>query len=365
MKKIVFLSGESRLMGGGEFSLIDVVEKISSNYKIFCVCKKRGDLANILKKYAIKVLYCDLSWSTKLKDIFSNYKRLFYLYLKLKKISPHLVYANSSCINRFATRLSKRLNIPIITYVHDIFIKSKSPKDRFNFKNSSQIIACSIAVVNLIIEYNKNVSLVYNGVDPKKFHPSLKHKNDNFLIGNVGTIAYKKGYFEFIKVADKIAKKIPRSKFLIIGETKPTETHILEELKKEIEKHNLESRFIFTGFVDNIAEKIANLDILLFPSHCEAFGRVIIEAFACKTPVISTYSGGPTEIIKDGETGFLFEIDDIEGMAKTIINLHRDKSLQKYITENAYKKFLKNFTVDIMVRQIKSIIDKTAVVPER
>jgi len=58
--------------------------------------------------------------------------------------------------------------------------------------------------------------------------------------------------------------------------------------------------------------------LLMTPRWVEAFGNVAIEALACGVPVISYCRGGPAEIIRDGQTGFLVEPDSVEGLVKAI-----------------------------------------------
>jgi UDP-glucose:tetrahydrobiopterin glucosyltransferase len=61
--------------------------------------------------------------------------------------------------------------------------------------------------------------------------------------------------------------------------------------------------------------------LLMTPRWMEAFGNVAIEALACGVPVISYARGGPTEIIRDGETGFLVEPDRVQGLVDAIQKL--------------------------------------------
>ncbi|MGC9503916.1 glycosyltransferase family 4 protein [Baaleninema sp.] len=60
---------------------------------------------------------------------------------------------------------------------------------------------------------------------------------------------------------------------------------------------------------------------LMTPKWVEAFGNVTIEALACGVPVISYRRGGPTEIVREGETGFLVEPDSVEGLVSAIDRL--------------------------------------------
>ena len=364
VKKIVFLSGAANLREGGEFSLLDVLKKIRQDYCLLCVCKQKGELPRALNDLKIPVLFCNTRWSGKLRYSFIQYWRLLKLYLRLRAWGPDLIYANSGRINPFAARLAKILRIPLITHIRDLF--DPTLKDKFLLSKSSKIIVCSQAVASLAKRFNQDVEVIYNGVDPQKFSPRLKsfsntlknnlNLNGCFVVGNVGTIAYRKGYFEFVEVASRLTEAIERIKFMIIGEPLPDKKHILTELNKKIDEYGLREKFVFPGFVKDSARAIASLDVLLFPPRYEAFGRVIIEAFACGVPVVSTYSGGPEEIIQNQQDGFLLKNSDIQGMAEAISKLYHSKQLYQKISENGYRKFIARFTSDQAAERIKAAI---------
>jgi glycosyltransferase involved in cell wall biosynthesis len=64
-----------------------------------------------------------------------------------------------------------------------------------------------------------------------------------------------------------------------------------------------------------LVEAYRSCDLWLFPSRMEGFGLPLVEAMACRTPVVSTRVGGAPDLIRDGENGYLVEIDDAEAMA--------------------------------------------------
>ena len=177
---------------------------------------------------------------------------------------------------------------------------------------------------------------------------------DEVLIGGVGNIEERKGYSEFVEVAKEVLKEVPTAKFLIFGAV--VDPVFAENLKRKIKDLGLEEKIIFMGFIKEVEKIFAILDILLFPTRHEPFGRVIIESFACKVPVISSDSGGPQEIIENGKDGFLFEPGDVNGMARCVVGLIKDKELADKITENAYQKFMRQFTVDKNINKIDDII---------
>ena len=72
-----------------------------------------------------------------------------------------------------------------------------------------------------------------------------------------------------------------------------------------------------------LAEAYANMDVLVFPSHTDTFGNVVLEALASGVPAVVTPDGGPKYIVRDQETGFV-TMDD--RFATTIAELVRDRA---------------------------------------
>lgn len=84
----------------------------------------------------------------------------------------------------------------------------------------------------------------------------------------------------------------------------------LEELKPHFEEQGLTKNIRFWGLQEKVAPILAQADLLLMTSLAESFCLVALEAMACGIPVLATRVGGVPEVVKHGETGFLYTVGD-------------------------------------------------------
>lgn len=103
---------------------------------------------------------------------------------------------------------------------------------------------------------------------------------------------------------------------------------------------------------------ILNSDIFVLPTFYELFPGVILEAMQCGKPVVSTNTGAIPEIIDDGLNGFLVPTHNPDEVANKIELLLRKPELRKLVGENAYKKFLNNYTFERFEKNIKDVFEE-------
>ena len=113
--------------------------------------------------------------------------------------------------------------------------------------------------------------------------------------------------------------------------------------------------FALPAFASDSAALMATSDICVFPSRNDAFGAVIIEAWAAKKPNISCKSPGPRAIIKDNYDGLLVEIDDVAQLAEAINKVINNNKLGKLLAKNGYAKFVERYSEQAFTSNIKRI----------
>jgi N-acetyl-alpha-D-glucosaminyl L-malate synthase BshA len=91
----------------------------------------------------------------------------------------------------------------------------------------------------------------------------------------------------------------------------------------------------FVGEQDEVRSLLSIADVFLLPSAQESFGLAALEAMACQVPVIASRVGGLPEVIQHGENGFLHAPDDLDGMARSAIDLLEDAALHQRVAAAA------------------------------
>jgi len=128
-----------------------------------------------------------------------------------------------------------------------------------------------------------------------------------------------------------------------------------KDLMDQTERLGLSGRVKFLGWREDKEALMATANICVFPSRNDAFGAVIIEAWAAKKPNIACKSPGPKAIISDNYDGLLVEIDDVNQLADAIKKVINNNKLRKLLVKNGYKKFMENYSDRAFSRNIIKI----------
>ena len=91
----------------------------------------------------------------------------------------------------------------------------------------------------------------------------------------------------------------------------------------------------FLGEQEQVVQLLSAADVFILPSSQESFGLAALEAMACEVPVVASRVGGLPEVIEDGVNGFLHPLDDLDGMAASVIRLVNDDALRRRVADAA------------------------------
>jgi len=171
------------------------------------------------------------------------------------------------------------------------------------------------------------------------------------VIGTMGRFVTKKG-FDYYIGALAILKTRGVPFHAILGGT-GEEEQTLRALAKE---KGLENDLEFIGWVDDRKAFYTGIDIFCLPSLHEPFGIVLLEAFAHGTPIISTNSEGPKDIITPNYDAVIVEKANAEQLAEAMEKLIRDPELCGKLAANGFAKAKTQYSLEVVARRIEKAL---------
>ncbi|WP_099372001.1 N-acetyl-alpha-D-glucosaminyl L-malate synthase BshA [Sphingobacterium sp. 1.A.5] len=240
------------------------------------------------------------------------------------------------------------INIPVVTTLHgtDITLvgkdKSFSPVVTFSINQSDGVTTVSENLKEQTLEYfdvHNGIKVIPNFIDLQRFH-NKNHEhfkkaiapNHERIIVHTSNFRKVKRVEDVVRIFHKVTQQVP-SKLLMVGDG--PERRNAEELAREL---GITDSIRFLGKQDAIEEILSIADLFLMPSGSESFGLAALEAMACKVPVVSSNTGGLPELNKEGFSGFLSDVGDIDDMAKNSIYILEDCQRLNEFKENALQR---------------------------
>ena len=107
-----------------------------------------------------------------------------------------------------------------------------------------------------------------------------------------------------------------------------------------------------------VIQLMQNCEIFVLPSRTEAMGRVLIEAMACRKPVIAARVDGVPFVIEHGETGLLFESENVDDLAAQMRRFLTNPREMDRIAQNAYRHALADFSEERFALNYRGLADR-------
>lgn len=204
------------------------------------------------------------------------------------------------------------------------------------------VIALSEAVRDVLIEAgvpDSHIEVIVPGIEMPQL-PTNEERlaarakwgftNQEFVIGHVAAFTHEKGQDVALRVAMLLVNKMPQARMILAGDGPERSAPAMLELAQAAS-----SIAQLPGFIDNLDEFYAALDLYIMPSRSEAWGLTALQAMARGLAVVASNVGGLREAIEHGKSGWLVAPESPEALADAIADAASNTALLREFGQNA------------------------------
>jgi N-acetyl-alpha-D-glucosaminyl L-malate synthase BshA len=298
----------------------------------------------------------NLALATKMVEVTENYM------LDVMHVHYAMPFATSAY-------LAKQIMLPrqlgVVTTLHgtDITVVGAEPSffriTQFSMQSSDRLTAVSRFLkerAEATFGFTKPIEVIYNFVDPHVFAPKrdsrirlaapgtkvLMHASNFRPVKNIPVV---------IQVFAEVRKKL-QAKLVMVGDG--PEKAAAEQLARELGVHR---DVLFLGNQDCMEEMLPLADVFLLPSSSESFGLVALEAMSAEVPVVCSNSGGLSEVVEHGFTGFLHDPAHVAGYTASVLKLLTNDPLRRTMGRRGRRVAMERFSAEEMVERYVKVYE--------
>ncbi len=227
--------------------------------------------------------------------------------------------------------------------------------NRWKYASADRLLAVSGKVGEVLGESGvprERVAVVHSAVDLERLNvdparrADLGVPEDAPLIVSAGALVGHKDHRNLIEAAARVRETLPRLRVLIAGEGP-----LRPVLETRIAELGLDEAVTLLGHRRDVPALIRAADAYVSSSWSEGLGTSILEALACRTPVVAAEAGGAAEMVRPGKTGWLVPARDAQALAAAVLACLREREQARAMAQEGYELVRREFTVERMVEQ--------------
>ena len=354
----------SSLSGGGaELVVENLCRHIDRNLFNVTVChlRGRGERGDDLLEEGYEVIGVSPSHSGK-----TDYFRFLKLKNLIEERNIEIIHSHST--ESLVESGLSRLMISELRHVHTFHYGNYPNLNRKDlwleklcWRMPNRLVAVGYEQRRAIIRTfgipDNRIVTILNGICPFRIDPvyrngSATKKEDNRLvIGSLSTFIPQKGLDYLLEAVFLLRQKRRDFVLDLVGDG-PLRDH----LKRKCSELKIDDCVRFHGWVKNASQTVLPIfDIFVQSSLWEGMSMVILEAMAAGKAIVATSVGENKHVLSQAHAGFLVESKDVSSMAERIESLMDDENLRSRMGNNARDLFIKNYTVDQMVRRYETL----------
>lgn len=325
---MLYVSDKPGIAGGGEISLLLLIEGISESgcYEPLLAVPADGELARQAKQRGIKVVETPQprlrSKPWLIPRLWRESGRL------IERDRPSIVHLNNTRSMALVGIAAARRRIPVVWHVR---VQGQDWLDRWLSRKCTLVLTPSRSVAERFAAEKVRVipnPVAIPGVDRNSAEINALRaslvEGDAYLLIAVGELSPSKGYLRLLEALEKLSLD-KAWHLLIAGGENPDDPGFRDHLDRLCHVKRWDDRVTFLGFREDITDLMLAADLLIHAPDFEGFGRVFIEAMSTGLPVVITPVGGLAELHQ--ETGYGWMATDLttDTLAEAIARALGDK----------------------------------------
>lgn len=311
--------------------LFDFVNNLPHNgHKTVTVSLGKGAMFNDFAKSNIDFRFFERKWPID-PSVVIGLRKL----IRSEKIE--IINTHSDVVAVHAYLATRFLNTKMVLFFH-----GNTYSDKFNFKRNLSLkylvpkmdacVAVSKSYLNVLRQRSlfpvHNFSVVYNGVDFKKF-PACKGQlkaelnlpENTFLIGMIGNFNWGRDQLTVCKALPGVFKELPDARFVFVGARLQEYAEVYDECVSYCAEQKISDKVYFLGSRKDTPNILNSLNLYLYASKSDSFGISLIEAMYCGVPLLVNDLPVFLEITNNGEYATVFKSGDARDIVEKIMDL--------------------------------------------
>jgi glycosyltransferase involved in cell wall biosynthesis len=202
--------------------------------------------------------------------------------------------------------------------------------------------------------------IIYNGIDWQSFdtltvdigqvRAGLGFDPSDVVVGHIAKFDVQKAQDDLAAAIPFVIEKCPRAKFLFVGDGA-----MRPQIEEQVARLGVDRHVVFTGYRDDVASLLKAIDVVALPSRWEGLSLVLLEAMACRKPIVASRVVGNIDVVVDGVTGFLVPSGAPQALADKIVLLLQDTRLRDELGRGGRERVEQEFSLARMVAHMRSL----------
>jgi glycosyltransferase involved in cell wall biosynthesis len=216
-------------------------------------------------------------------------------------------------------------------------------------------------------------TVLYDGIaprkptrDPRGIRETLLSESNlpanSVLIGMTARVSPQKDYETLIKAASIVVSRFPSAFFVVAGDfsSNASNREHYTSLLANLAASGVGDHFRFLGFRPDVDDLLHAFDIFVLSTNHEGLPLAVIEAMACRRPVVATAVDGVPELIEEGRSGFLVPHANADVLANRLCDLIGDDARARQMGDAAFSRVLEKFSEDAFRKNVGALYAKFA-----